>query len=176
MPEIADDREITASGQFPRWLRSWLLPGSLPLESQRQWGPEIPDCILVLRVCRRHFSAPLWSYRPPGITKYVPPVKKSLVRAYQCGKHVVQQPQMVLGLMRSQLRVQRRKDNRLDAEIEVPDSMFFVITPCAICGGQFYVTTLEAPWMREYTCPDCQRLRLCTGTSAGRRQTDAASL
>ena len=80
------------------------------------------------------------------------------------------------GVMRSQPGVQKRKDNRLDAEIEVPDSMFFVITPCAICGGQFYVTTLEAPWMREYTCPDCQRLRLDTKISAVWRETDAASL
>jgi DnaJ-class molecular chaperone len=43
-----------------------------------------------------------------------------------------------------------------DAEIEVPDRIYFVTTSCATCGEQFYVMTLEAHWMAEYTCPDCK--------------------
>jgi hypothetical protein len=99
----------------------------------------------------------------------------ALVCGFQVGGTFLRIEEMEIGIDAKSTSSSRRKDNRLDAEIEVPDSLFFVITPCAICGGQFYVTTL-GPWMKEYTCPDCQRLRLDTQISTVSRESDAASL
>ena len=55
-----------------------------------------------------------------------------------------------------------------DGEIEVPDCMYFVTTPCAMCGEQFYLMTLEADGAREYTCPDCKTLAVSTKSGVAR--------
>ena len=52
----------------------------------------------------------------------------------------------------------------MDSMIDVPDTMFLVITPCATCKGQFYVIALASHVTGEYTCPDC-RGDLLPGTS-----------
>ena len=64
----------------------------------------------------------------------------------------------------------------MDADIEIPDRMYFVTTPCAVCGEQFCVTTLEAHWAGEYTCPDCKTLTMGTKTGAASFESDASSL
>lgn len=60
--------------------------------------------------------------------------------------------------------------------IDVPDRMFFVITPCVTCKGQFYVIALAFHLTGEYTCPDCRNLLPVTRGNPASRETDGPLL
>jgi|SRR6516162_1111061 len=98
----------------------------------------------------------LWSLN--RITKWAPPSQK-LTRLsasvwYPSGSAPVPET-AVGGFLQTERGIQSAKGSDLDPKIDVPDSMFVVTTSCAVCGEQFYVTTLESDWTAEYRCPDC---------------------